>query len=148
MTFATRRKYSCGPGGNPVRSMSRSVTAQRRQTDVDLTQLAPRQLPTKDAQTVSDHRAGLDHLLGEAGEQLIEQFPAAGVQHVHVTVLRHPSAVGRVGWQDVPLAHCHVVVGIGQDPGGQQTGHARAEYHNMVTDSGQRHIRTLPASFQ
>jgi hypothetical protein len=64
------------------------------------------------AQSVPDSRAGLHHLLGEAGEQLVEQLPAAGVQRMHMTTLRHPPPVGHLVRQDVPLNHRHTVIGI------------------------------------
>jgi hypothetical protein len=86
---------------------------ERGKADFGLAQPLTRYVDSDAAQRVCSHRARLHQVLGEAGEQFVEQLPAVGMQCMYVTALRHPSAIGGVGRQDVPLDHCHLRVSIG-----------------------------------
>ena len=76
---------------------------QARQADLRLAQLVAGQLPAHVPQDITVDRTAGCQRGGEAGEQLLEDLPAARVQTVQMPTVRHALAVLPGRWQHVPL---------------------------------------------
>ncbi|WP_243394196.1 hypothetical protein [Mycobacterium ahvazicum] len=88
-----------------------------------------RQIPAVDVMRAVD-----DQLVEDSGEEVLENLCTAGQQAVQVLALRHtPAGYADVG-QRVALHHRHHVIELTERPSGQQTGHARSQYHRVHTD--------------
>jgi hypothetical protein len=83
-------------------------------------------------QTTRQRRPGLDQILGQAREQLIEDDPAAAQQRVKVLPLRDSLPPRRIGRQCVPLEHRDPLGKVRQRPRGEQSTDARPQNHRML----------------
>jgi hypothetical protein len=73
-------------------------------------------------------RAFGDGLVAEAGEEALDGLLATGLQAVRVQALRHRAAVlGDALGKCVAVDDRDAVVGVSQDAGGEQAGHARTD---------------------
>lgn len=88
--------------------------------------------------------AGGGKFIEKSGEELIEDLRAAREQGMDVTALGYSPPVRRVVGQRIALDNRDGLVEIGQHPRGQQSAHARAEYHRMLTDL--RHESPYPTA--
>ena len=74
---------------------------------------------------------------GQAGEQprekLVQDLRPAWQQHVGVPTLGHPLTVQSGLRQRVPFDDRHPAVRISQDAGREQSAHACAQHHRVVT---------------
>jgi hypothetical protein len=53
---------------------------------------------------------------------------------VGVPTLWHASTIGALCGQHITVDHRDTLKSIGQDPGGEQTTHTRAEHHRVFTE--------------
>jgi hypothetical protein len=75
-----------------------------------------------------------DQLIGESREQLLQDLLSPRRQGMDMTAVGDAATMRRRLAQLVPVDHGHVLVGIGQNPCGEQPGHAGAQYHRAVSD--------------
>jgi hypothetical protein len=66
-------------------------------------------------------------------EQLVQDLSAAGKQSVYQPALRHSAPGPGFNWQDVAFHDRNGPVAFCEDPGGQQSAHARAENYCSLT---------------
>ena len=82
-------------------------------------------------------RAGLRRLVGEAGEEALDRHLAAGLQPVGMAPLRDRATVlVQAHRKRVTIEHGDAVIGVREDAGGQQAGHARADDDRVLPTRG------------
>lgn len=88
---------------------------------------------------VGEDRPGGDEVARQVGEQLVEDLLAAREQRVGLAGLRDPPAVHRTAREHVALDDCDAGERLGQYAGGEQPGHAGAEYDGVLADGIRGH---------
>jgi hypothetical protein len=76
---------------------------------------------------VLDHRsAPSDQLIEQSREELVKDLCASGHQQMGVAALGDTPPVLGLGREYVAFYHRNPLVGVGQHPGGEESGHAGA----------------------
>ena len=111
----------------------RTAGKQARQADLRLPELAAGQLPARVPQDIAGYGAAGGQRSGKAGEQLLEDLPAARVQAVQMPAMRHTPAVLSDRRQHVPLDDHHPLEPLRQHAGREQARHAGPENDCLIT---------------
>ena len=81
---------------------------------------------------VAERSAVRDQFVSEAGEELLEDLPAAGVQPVRLPALGNALARHRTVGKGVAVDEGDLVEGLGEHPGGEQPRQARAQHDRVL----------------
>jgi hypothetical protein len=86
--------------------------------------------------SVAHVRAVGDHLVGEPGEELLEDLAAAGVEPVGLPALGDALPGHRTVGEGVAVDEGDLVEVVGQHPGGEQPREARTEHDRVFPPHG------------